>query len=459
MRSCVALLLLMMAALSGCTREKAESKTDGKASPGGRAAPPTAVAVATVEQKTMPVDVITIGTVEAYAVVSVRAQVGGELQRVHIREGQDVKKGDLLFTIDPRPFEATLAQAEAMRANHQSAVQQARAALQRDNAKVAQARSALARDEAQARNAQVQEARYADLVNKELVAREQYDQYKTNSETLAATVKADQADIASAEETVRADEAAVRAAEQIVKADEAAIENARLQLGYTTIRAPIDGRVGSLQLNQGNVVRATGTNDSTLITINQVEPIYVSFTVPQQQLPAIKRYMAAGPLAVRALPQGEREPFAGTVTFIDNAVDQTTGTIRLKATFPNKDHHLWPGQFVNVQLTLTVEPNAIVVPSQALQSGQQGSQFVFVVKADSTVENRPVTVARTQGSETVVSKGLSAGEKVVIDGQPRLVNGSKVDVRNARAAGPASAGAAVAPAVPGAGRPVSPAGR
>jgi multidrug efflux system membrane fusion protein len=436
MRRLVALLLLLIAGLSGCTREKAESKTDGKAGAAGRAAAPTAVAVATVEQKTMPVEIITIGTVEAYSVVAVRAQVGGELQRVHIKEGQDVRKGDLLFTIDPRPLEAALAQAEAMRANHQSAVQQARAALERDNAKVLQARSALARDEAQAKNAQVQETRYADLMKKELIAREQYDQIRTNSETATATVRADQADVASAEETVRADQAAIRAAEQIVKADEAAIETARLQLAYTQIRAPIDGRVGSLQLNQGNVVRATGTNDSTLITINQIEPTYVSFTVPQQQLPAIKRYMAAGPLAVRALPQGEREPFSGTVTFIDNAVDQTTGTIRLKATFPNKEHQLWPGQFVNVQLTLTVEPNAIVVPAQALQTGQQGSQFVFVVKADSTVENRPVTVTRTQGSETVVSKGLTAGEKVVIDGQPRLVNGSKVEVRAPRAPAP-----------------------
>jgi multidrug efflux system membrane fusion protein len=433
MRRLLAGLLLIAAGVTGCTREKAESKTDGKAGAGARAAAPTAVAVATVEQKTMPVEIITIGTVEAYAVVAVRAQVGGELQGVHIKEGQDVRKGEMLFTIDPRPLEATLAQVEAMRANHQSAVQQARAALERDTAKVAQARSALARDEAMAKNAQVQETRYGDLMKKDLVAREQYDQIRTNAESAAATVRADQADVASAEETVRADEAAVRAAEQIVKADEAAIENARLQLGYTQIRAPMDGRVGSLQLNQGNVVRATGTNDSTLITINQIEPIYVSFTVPQQQLPAIKRYMAAAPLTVRALPQGEREPFSGTVTFIDNAVDQTTGTIRLKGTFPNKEHRLWPGQFVNVQLTLTVEPNAIVVPSQALQTGQQGTQFVFVVKPDSTVENRPVTVARTQGGETVVSNGLTAGEKVVIDGQPRLVSGSNVEVRTPRA--------------------------
>jgi membrane fusion protein, multidrug efflux system len=365
----------------------------------------------------------------------VKAQVGGELQRVHIKEGQDVRKGDLLFTIDPRPFEAALAQAEATRAKDAGVVQQTRAALERDVAKVGQARAALARDQAQATNAQVQADRYSDLVQKEFVAREQADQYRTTAEALKATLQADQADIASAEETVRVDQAAVKSAEQTVRADEALIETARLQLSYTTIRSPIDGRTGSLMLHEGNVVRASGTNDSTLLVINQVQPIYVSFTVPQQQLPAIKRYMAQGSLKVRALPQGEREPLEGTVTFIDNAVDQTTGTIRLKATFANETRRLWPGQFVNVQLTLTVEPDVIVVPSQAVQTGQQGSAYVFVVKPDATVENRPVVVERTQGSESIIAKGLRAGESVVTDGQPRLVAGTKVEVRGGAGGG------------------------
>jgi multidrug efflux system membrane fusion protein len=182
-------------------------------------------------------------------------------------------------------------------------------------------------------------------------------------------------------------------------------------------------------LHEGNVVRATGTNDSTLLVINQVQPIYVSFTVPQQQLPAIKRYMAEGTLEVQVIPAGESKPARGVVTFVDNAVDATTGTIRLKATFGNEDRRLWPGQFATVNLTLTTEPNALVIPAQALQTGQQGQPYVFVVKADSTVENRRVVVERTQGSETIIAKGLAPGERVVTDGQPRLVPGAKVEVR------------------------------
>jgi membrane fusion protein, multidrug efflux system len=407
--------------LSGCPRDRAESKQPTRSLT-------VPVSVATVEQKAMPVQIQAIGTVEAYSVVSVRAQVGGELTRVHFKEGQDVRKGDLLFTIDPRPFDAALAQAQANLAKDRGQIQQARAALERDRAKVNQTQAALARDQAQAKNAEVEANRYAELLKRGLIAQEQADQFRTTAESLSHTVLADEADIKSAEETVRADEAAVNSAQQAVRADEAAVESAKLQLAYTTISSPVDGRTGSLMLHEGNVVRASGTNDSTLVVINQVQPIYVSFTVPQQQLPVIKRYMADGPLAVRALPAGEPQPLKGTVTFIDNAVDQTTGTIRLKATFANEEKRLWPGQFVNVDLTLTVDPDAIVAPSAALQSGQQG-QYVFVVKGDSTVEMRRVTVKRTQGSDTVIADGLKAGESVVVDGQPRLVSGAKVEVR------------------------------
>jgi multidrug efflux system membrane fusion protein len=372
-------------------------------------------------------------------VVAVRAQVGGELMRVHITEGQDVKKGDLLFTIDPRTYEAALANAQATLAKDQGQVAQARAVLQRDTARVGQTRAALLRDQAQLKNAQVSEGRYRDLLKRELIAQEQYDQIRTTAEALAATVRSDEADIASAEETVRADEAAVRSAEEIVKADAALVDNARVQVGYTTIRSPIDGRTGSLQLNQGNVVRASGTNDSTLLVINQVQPVYVSFTVPQQQLAQIKRYMAAGALSVDAIAGGEPKPERGTVTFIDNAVDQTTGTIRLKATFSNGERRLWPGQFVNVSMTLAVEKDALVIPAQALQTGQQGA-FVFVVKPDQTVDTRRVVVARTQGSETILTSGVEAGESVVTDGQPRLVQGAKVEVRTATGRGPGGGG-------------------
>jgi len=418
-------LALLVAACPACSGDKAESQA-----PQRRSAAP--VSVAAVEQKTMPLQIQAIGTVEASSVVSVRAQVGGELLRVHVKEGQDVRKGDLLFTIDPRLIEAALAQAQANLAKDLGQVQQARAVLERDRAREAQTRAALARDEAQARNAEVQAKRYSDLFERELIAREQYDQIRTNAEALAATLRADQADVRSAEETVRADEAAIRAAEQVVRADEATVESVRVQLGYTTIRSPVDGRAGSLMLNEGNVVRAGGTTDSTLLVINQVQPIYVSFTVPQQQLPAIKRYMALGRLAVVAVPSGDPRPVKGVVTFVDNAVDATTGTIRLKATFTNEEGRLWPGQFANVTLTLTSEADAVVVPSQAVQSGQQGA-YVFVVKPDSTVDLRRVVTARTQGSETIIAKGLQAGERVVTDGLARLTTGAKVEIRGGEA--------------------------
>jgi len=418
-----ALLPLLLLTLGACSGGNAESKQPPKR-------PPVPVAVAPVERKTVPLLLQAIGTVEAYQVVSVRAQVGGELMRVHITEGQDVKKGDLLFTIDPRTYEAALANAQATQAKDQGQVAQARAVLQRDTARVSQTRAALARDQAQAKNAEVSERRYSDLLKRELISQEQYDQVRTTAEALAATVRSDEADVASAEETVRADEAAVRSAEQIVRADAALVDNARLQIEYTKIRSPIDGRTGSLQLNQGNIVRASGTNDSTLLTINQILPVYVSFTVPQQQLPQIKRYMAAGSLSVDAVASGEPKPERGTVTFIDNAVDQTTGTIRLKATFANTEKRLWPGQFINVSMTLAVENDALVIPAQALQTGQQGP-FVFVVKPDQTVDTRRVAVARTQGNETILTGGVEAGESVVTDGQPRLVQGAKVEIRTA----------------------------
>lgn len=421
-RALVAPLIVLAAA--ACSREGSEPKAATRP----QSIP---VAVAPVEQKSVALLVQAIGTVEARSVVSVRAQVGGELLKIHFKEGQDVKKGDVLFTIDPRSFEAAVAQAQANLARDRGLVQQAHATLDRDRARVVQSRAALARDQTQAKNAESDATRYEQLWNRGLIAQEQFFQFRTTAEALAATVRADEADINSAEQTVRADEAAIKSAEQTVQADEAAVESAKIQLGYTTIRSPIDGRTGSLQLHEGNVVRAGGTTDSTLLVINQIQPVYVSFTVPQQQLATIKRYMAEGPLELRAYPAGDPQPLRGTVTFVDNAVDQTTGTIRLKGTFGNEDRRLWPGQFANVELTLTTEPDAIVVPSQAVQSGQQGSQFVFVVKPDSTVDARRVTVKRVQGSEAIIGEGLRAGESVVIDGQPRLVAGAKVEVRQA----------------------------
>jgi multidrug efflux system membrane fusion protein len=396
-----------------CSR-KADSKP-------GPAVPAVPVAVSPAEQKPMPVQVQAIGSAEANMVVSVRAQVGGELVKVHFKEGQDVKKGDPLFTIDRRPFQAALEQTQATMSQHQAAQRQAEANL--------------SRDQAQLENAKVEEERYRRLVAGGFVAREQYDQFLTGLKTAEATIEADQA--------------AVATAKALIRADEAMVETAKLNLAYTEIKSPIDGRTGSLMLHEGNVVRSGGTTDSTLLVINQIQPIYVSFTVPQQQLPAIKTYMQAGTLQAEAVPTGEQKAERGVVTFVDNAIDPTTGTVRLKATFPNPEKRLWPGQFSNVTLTLTVDPDAIVVPSQAVQTGPQG-QYVFVVKPDSTVETRRVVVKRTQGSDSVIASGLKPGDPVVIDGQPRLQQGTKVEVKTAtRAPSPAGAPAG-APAPTGA---------
>ncbi len=356
----VIVVLLFSLFISACSDSKAKQT-------GQRVVP---VKIGDVTQQNVPLQINAIGNVEAYNTVSVKALIGGEVTGVHFKEGQDVKKGDLLFQIDPRPYDAALKQAEA----------------------------ALARDVAQARNAEEQAKRYEILVQKDYVSRDQYDQLRANADALAAAVQADKANV----------------------------ENARLQLAYCTIRSPIDGRVGSVLINKGNVIKA---NDLTMVTINKIAPIYVTFSVPEQNLSDLKKYMAAGPLKVEAvIPGDEKRPAQGVLTFVNNAVDTTTGTIQLKGTFGNRDKRLWPGQFVNVTVTLTTQRNAVIMPSAALQAGQQG-QYVFVVKPDFTVESRPVTVARTFGDLTVVAQGVKPGEKVVTDGQLNLIPGTHVELK------------------------------
>lgn len=331
--------------------------------------PPVPVTAATVIQKTVPVQIRAIGNVEAYSTVSVKSQIDGVLTRVHFKEGQDVRKGDLLFTIDPRPYETALKQAEAN----------------------------LAKDTAQLENARVEVGRYEELVKKGYVAREQYDQIKTNAAALEATVNA----------------------------DKALVENAHVQLKYCYIYSPITGRTGYLVSNQGNLIKANA--DNPIVTINQIQPIYATFSVPEQYLSEIKKYMSSGKVRVDAVIAKE-QPEEGVLTFVDNAVDVNTGTIKLRATFSNKERHLWPGQFVDIVVTLTTQPNAVVVPSQAIQTGQSG-QYVFVIKNDLTVESRPIIVGRSLDGETVIEKGLQSGEKVVTDGQLRLVPGTKVEIK------------------------------
>ena len=362
------------------------------------------VLAAKVEKRAVPIELSAIGNVEALQTVAVQARVAGEIDNVAFVEGQDVQPGDLLFTIDPRPYQAALAEAQAR----------------------------LERDRALAKNAEETAARYADLVKKDYVTAEQYEQMRAAGEAARATARA----------------------------DEAAVENARLQLSYTKITAPISGRTGSIQVHKGNMLRPN--DERTLVTINQIRPISVTFTVPEATFDAIRRAQAEAKLSVVAKPSrgasssdlaalapggatpastaaakpagsaasGSDSSEMGELSFVDNAVDRATGTVRLKATFANKSGALWPGRFVDVVLTLAHDPDALVIPAEAIQTGQQGS-YVFVVKDDSTVESRTVTVGRRQGGDVVIANGLAADERVVTDGQVRLAPGVKVEVKPA----------------------------
>ena len=415
------LVLVALLAAAGCS---------DRASGTQRAtAPPVPVLVAEAVRRDVPLDVSVIGTVQALTTVGVKSQVSGQVVKVNFTEGQDVKADQLLFTIDPRPFAAALAQAKANVGRDTAQMRQAEAALAQRQAEVQQAMANLERDQAQLENARVQERRYKTLVEKELVARELYDQFRTNLSALGATVNADRAAVENARAAAQAAEAGVENARAVIQADEAMVETANLNVGYTTIRAPMDGRTGNLMLQAGNVVKAN--DDNPMVVIAQVHPIYVSFAVPQQHLTAIKQYSAAGPVKVRATAPGATKPAVGRLTFVNNTVDPTTGTIQLKATFDNAENVLWPGQYVDVVLTLTTQP-AVVVPSQAVQPGQQGP-YVFVVTPDLTVQPRPLELGRRLATETIITKGLAPGERVVTDGQLRLVPGSRVEIKSAKA--------------------------
>ena len=403
----ISLLLLPVAA---CSSQKAAEPASaasaggggqGRAGRGGGGGP-VPVVTGHVQTKSIPLTIPAVGTVEALATVQIRAQVTGQLSTIHFAEGQEVRKGQRLFTLDARPFEAALAQAQAV----------------------------LARDTATAKNSQSQQARFEDLFKRGLLPRDQY-------ESQIATAAAQQATLA---------------------ADQAAVETAKLNLQYTNIVAPITGRTGALAWHAGDLIRA---NDTTpLLVINQLSPIYVGFSVPGRYLSDIRRYQARQPLrvqarlranptgptqmaigspegrgdeaeapapapAVAAQPSDSTPPEAGAVSFIDNAVDPTTGTIKLKATFPNASHSLWPGLFVQVTLLLTTDANALVVPAAAVQESQQGT-YVYVIKPDRTAELRNVRVERQQGDEMIIAGGLSNGEEVVTDGHLRLTPGARV---------------------------------
>jgi multidrug efflux system membrane fusion protein len=368
-----AVTVAVSAGLAGCAAEDpatAASNGNGRGG-GGRGAAAVPVTVAPVVTKSMPIEIGVIGSAEPISNVAIRSQITGLLEKVNFTEGDDVQQGQVLFTLDRRPLELALREAQAN----------------------------LERDTARAENAALMTKRYEDLAKRGIAPREQLD-------------------------TSRADMAALNAT---VSADKAAVENATVQLDYATIKSPISGRTGALMVHEGNLVRA---NDQTpLVTINQIMPISVSFSVPEARLAELKRYLAGGSLRVTATPPNDEGPAAiGRIAFVDNAVDENSGTIRVKGTFPNTDRRLWPGQFVNVVVTLTVDPKAIVVPSEAVQNGQQGT-FVFVVKADQTVEMRSVAVERVSAADTVLASGVEVGDTVVTDGHLRLVPGSRISVK------------------------------
>jgi multidrug efflux system membrane fusion protein len=366
--SIVAGLAIALAAGGVVAYFSADSRARERAAPKGPAAVPVSVAPAVL--RNAPVRLQAIGNVEAYTTVAVKSRVDGQINEVLFQEGKEVKKGEVIFRIDPRPFEAALKQAEAQ-------------AL-RDGANRDQAVS--------------QERRYQELLDKNFVSKDAYAQFRTNAATAEATFKATQA----------------------------MLENARLNLDYTIIRSPVDGYVGRALLQAGNMVKANDT--ISLVVINQVKPVYVSFAIPEQQLPKVRDLMRKGPLTVAvAQPNSDKPLAAGRIAFLDNAVDQTTGTIKVRAIFDNVDAALWPGQFVSVLVKL-YDQDAIVIPSRALQTGPTG-QFVYVVKADMTVEMRKVAVARNEGDMAVLAEGgLVNGDKVVVRGALRLAPGARVNI-------------------------------
>jgi membrane fusion protein, multidrug efflux system len=367
-----AFAFLVLAGLGAVAYQSLLMPARSQTTPAPRVAPTVPVVVAAATRQPMPVRIDTIGTVQAMAMVTIKSRIDGYIDQVLIQDGQFVKAGDVMFRLDARTAQAQVEQMQAQ----------------------------IARDQAQLANAQRDVKRYEPLVAKDFVSHQQYDTAATTAQALTAAVAADQA----------------------------MINNAKALLSYDTIIAPIDGRVGTIGIKAGNSIKS---NDLPLATINQVKPIYVSFNLPQQELPQLRAAMAEHPVEVSVRPQGDADgPVTGKVEYFDNAVDIASGTITVRARFANEDLRLWPGQFVNVAVTTRVDPDAITVPPAAVQVGQD-SNFVYVIKPDNTAETRTVTVARTIDGKSVITKGLAEGEKVAIDGQMRLVNGTRVEIREA----------------------------
>jgi multidrug efflux system membrane fusion protein len=411
------------------------------------------VTVATAVARDTSLYLDEVGKCAATEVVSIQPQTSGRIVKIHFADGADLRQGDLLFTIDPRPVQATLEQAEANVARDQAQARQAEANVARDQAAVRQAQAALTqaqaqlgqaeanvvRDQAQLENAQAQDRRYTELVRQGYVAREQADQVRTAMETATATLRADQAMVenakaaiaaaeaalAQARAAVLAGQAAVENAAATVRANQAAVESAQLQLAYTQIRAPIDGRAGQRLADLGNIVTA---NTGSLLSIQRLDPIYVEFTVTENDLTEVQRHMRGGRLAVEVrLPDRPDAMMPGTLTFLDNAVQEGTGTVKLRATVPNRERGLWPGRFVNVRLILGQVAGAVLIPAAAPQASAKGL-FVYVVKDDGTADLRPVTLGQRQDDLVIVVAGVKPGERVVTNGQIGVAPGGKVRI-------------------------------
>ena len=367
------LLSCMVLAMAACSSQVPEA-SNGKPVQRNQANAvkrPVPVLAAQAVQKDFPLEIRAIGNVESHATVAIKARVTGELQKIHFKEGQEVAKGDLLFTIDPRPLEAALREARAR----------------------------LEKDRALAEKAEADNRRYENLVQGGFISGEQYDQIRSNHSSLQA----------------------------MVVGDEAVVENAKLQLGYTSIYSPISGRTGTILIDQGNMIKANDDNKS-LVVIEQIHPIYVSFSVPEVNLSQIMERMKGQDLVVNAMLDGSTSGAEkGTLSFVDNSVDSKTGTIRLKGTFDNTARRLWPGQFVNIALTLGSLKNVVTVPSQAVQTGESGL-FVFVITPENTVQFKPVKTGKSYGGETIIESGVMAGEQVVTDGHLRLTPGAPVEI-------------------------------
>src|SRR5215471_3605990 len=371
---------------AGCSSPHAQS--------GPPVFPPVPVATGQAVEETVPIQIRSVGTAEPYSSVEVKSQVAGPLLKVNFAEGANVNRGDLLFEIDARPFQEALRQSEA--------------ALAKDQAQLRVAEANVAHSQTQLKNAKADANRFKQLSKKDISTRQQEDQIRTAAEV--------------AEHSMRADEAAIESIRAALKSDRTAMEQAKLNLAYCEIHAPISGRAGNLLVHPGNLVKANG--DNALVVLNQIKPVFVSFGVPERYLNAVSEQQTRHKLAVDATPDKDSVHESGTLSVVDNTVDANTGTIRLKATFDNKNGRLWPGQFVNIVLTLGTAKRT-VIPSEAVQVGQQGS-LVYVVKPDQSVEPRPVVVGGTIAGKVAIEKGVEPSETVVIDGQSRLFPGAKI---------------------------------